>query len=73
MKQEMMGCQWHQLDHYVRALCAFLSCSLLTTTVLTHVFIEQINDDDDDDVCKSSADRKLHDDVLLLIMFDILC
>jgi len=31
----------------VRALCAFLSCSLLTTTVFTHVFIEQINDDDD--------------------------
>jgi len=26
-----------------------VSCSLLTTTVFTHVFIQQINDDDDDD------------------------
>jgi len=31
----------------VRALSAFLSCSLLTTTVFTRVFIEHINDDDD--------------------------
>jgi len=42
----------NSLDTVVTALCAFLSCSLLTTTVFTHVFIEQINDDDDDDDIK---------------------
>jgi len=36
----------NSLGAVVRALCAFLSCSLLTTTVFTHVFIEQIKDDD---------------------------
>jgi len=39
----------NSLGAAVRALCAFLSCSLLATTVFIHVFIEQINDDDDDD------------------------
>jgi len=39
----------NSLGTVVRALCAFLSCSLLTTAVFTHVFIEQINDDVDDD------------------------
>jgi len=41
----------NSLGAVVRALCAFLYCSLLTTTVFTHVFIEQINDDDDDESC----------------------
>jgi len=39
----------NSLGAVVRAHCAFLSCSLLTTTVSTHVFIEQINNDDVDD------------------------
>jgi len=33
------------LGAVVRALSAFLSCLLITTTVFTHVFIEQINDE----------------------------
>jgi len=47
--KEIERLEFHMQLHVaiVRALCAFLSCSFLATTVFTYVFIEQINDDDD--------------------------